>query len=637
MAISSLKSRYIISAALLIILIVVVLLWASTNVRQSSDQSLDNVSNRRLIQLSSAHIRDNIWQTDFYINAYLLTPSADNRQRMLSSLAELERNIATLGNNHWSSKGGRENLIRKLDENVELMRGIIISLIDIRENQEKRFPSLSIIHNQLYPANLEFLTLSSLILEEIPIAQMSASDAEFYRLISDTQHVWQRMISSFRLFVAYRSETISNPQEGMNKELNDIKTLHDGVMSNLQQLKMPKRPDLPGLQDNETIDKMIRIAEDWYRNFESVSQIHISGAWRKDDAIIRERLHPLSQEIRQLLYKLDDEIDESIKADVQSLTALAGSIIGQIWLLGGIILVFIITGYFYIRNRVLEPISDVANGLLIKTTRHDIQQLPVSNTREVNALVTAFNQLSESLAKAEAVVRHTDKMSIVGELASGVAHEINNPLNNMARLTEFIEEEVTSAHGDERIRDDFRILHHEMDRCAAIVKNLLDFGKPGAPQVSSIDLNSIIHESIKLLKHQAQDKGLVINQDIGENLPRVNADPSQIHQVIVNLLLNAIHFSPEHEAITITLDVNDDQLQLICRIIDHGPGADQHEIERFFEPFYTTRKGQEGSGLGLSVCYSIIQHHNGQIGAHAGEHDGLIVWFTLPISSSEEE
>ena len=133
------------------------------------------------------------------------------------------------------------------------MAEIIESLIEIRENEEKRFPSLSIISNALYPANLEFLTLSSLILQEMPRSQIYSRDAEFYWLLSDTQHIWQRMISAFRLFVAYRSETISNPQEGMSKELDDIDTLFNGVITNLEQLNTMKLPDLPGLQDNETI------------------------------------------------------------------------------------------------------------------------------------------------------------------------------------------------------------------------------------------------------------------------------------------------------------------------------------------------------------------------------------------------
>ena len=631
MALKSLKSRYILSTVLLLLVTALILTWASINIKSSSDKSLENVNNRRILQLSSSKIRDSIWQTDFYVNTYRLTPSRENRQHLFSSLDKLVQDINKLAEIEWSQSRKNNELITELGNTVAAMNTAITSLIEIREDQEKRFPSLSIIHNKLYPANLEFVTLSSLALEEIPIEQLSPKDAEFYRLLADTQRIWQRMIASFRLFVAYRSGTISNPGRGMTNELDDINTLYAGVMNNLHQLNLLNRTDLPSIQDNETIDEMIYIAENWHDNFQAVSEIHTSGEWRKDDVLIREQLNPLSQQIRQLLYQLDGEIDQSILLDVRTHTELAESIIGKIWLLGAAMLLFIIGGYFYLRNRVLQPISSVASGLLEKSKHNENLQLQIDSTREVNNLVTAFNKLSESLAQAEAVVRHTDKMSVVGQLASGVAHEINNPLNNMARLTEFIEEEVMTDRTNENLRDDFKILHHEMDRCAAIVKNLLDFGKPAPPKSSTIQLDSVILESIRLLKHQAQDKNLQLITEIPDELPDIHVDPSQIHQVLVNLLLNAIYFSPAGERITVTLETSPHELT--CRIIDSGPGADETQIEQFFDPFYTTRKGLEGSGLGLSVCYSIIQHHHGKIGAHSGEHGGLVVWFSLPITN----
>jgi two-component system NtrC family sensor kinase len=419
----------------------------------------------------------------------------------------------------------------------------------------------------------------------------------------------------------------------MSNELSDIDALYSVVMSNLHELDKLDTSNSAYTQSNESIDEMIYIAENWYDNFKVVSQLHTSIEWRKDDSIIRERLQPLSQDARELLYKLDKEITESIKLEVHSLTTLAESIIERIWLLGLVILMFILSGYYYLRNRVLGPISSVANGLMIQSQKNQKVQLPVTNAREVDTLVNAFNHLSESLAHAEAVVRHTDKMSTVGELASCVAHEINNPLNNMARVTEFIEEEIKTDNVNDTVSDDFKILHREIGRCANIVKNLLDFGKPKEPQIKVVSLLPILDESIQLLKHKAQDKNLVLDKSISSDLPDVDADPSQIHQVFVNLILNAMEFSPKGETITVSLEQQNNEY-IICRVIDRGIGADDTAIEHFFDPFYTTRKGHEGMGLGLSVCHGIIKHHQGDIGVIAGEHSGLIVWFTLPIAAN---
>jgi len=633
MTLNSLKSRYIISAALLFSLIVLMLTWATLSVRDSSDDSLSNVNNRRLIQLASSQLRDGVWETDFYLNAFLLTPSSKNKGKLIVSIKDLAVNLETLANNQWTHTEERRSLLRQLDHNIQTMHQDITALIDIHEDQEKRFPSLSIIHNNLYPANLEFVTLSSLALEEMPMEHMSSQDADFYRLLAGTQRTWHRMIASFRLFVAYRSETLSNPARGMRNELNDIDMLFSVIKYDLKQLAELKHSGLTSIQTRETVDQMSLIADNWYDNFKVVSQIHTSGEWRKDDVIIREKLQPLSQDIRRLLYKLDNEIDQSIKLEVQSLTYLAESIIERIWMLGIAILFFIVIGYFYLGNRVLAPISNVADGLMIQSQDNKKMQLPNTSTRELNTLVNAFNQLSESLTRAEAVVRHTDKMATVGELASCVAHEINNPLNNMARITEFIEEEITTGNIDDNLSKDFNILHREMDRCAGIVKNLLDFGKPKEPSIQTTSLTPLLDESIQLLKHKAQDKNITLKKRVSADLPEVNADPSQIHQVFVNLLLNAIEFSPSDETITVTAKKNDDQT-VICSVIDHGPGADESKIERFFDPFYTTRQGHEGMGLGLSVCSGIIIHHQGAIGASAGKRGGLVVWFTLPIANS---
>jgi signal transduction histidine kinase len=630
---NSLKSRYVLSATLLVALIVVMLGWGTYSVRNSSQDSLDIVNSRRLAQLASSQIRDGVWETDFYLNAFLLTPSADNKDKLFSGLKELANHIESLADDPWTRTDQRRRLLGHLKLKIKTMQQDMTTLVDIRENREKRFPSLSIIRNQLYPANLEFVTLTSLALEEMPMAQMSAGNAEFYRLLTDTQRIWQRMIASFRLFVAYRSESISNPIPGMSNELDDIDTLYAGITGNLAQLAELKKTANIEIQASDMIDEMSYIAENWYENFKRVSEIHTSREWRRDDAIIKEQLQPLSQEIRRLLYQLDDEIDQSIKLEVKSLTHLAETIIERIWFLGIIILSFIVMGYYYLRNRVLTPISTVANGLLIQSQNNQAMQIPNTSTRELNQLVDAFNQLSDSLAKAEAVVRHTDKMATVGELASCVAHEINNPLNNMARITEFIEEEINTGNVSETVNKDFSILHREMDRCAGIVRNLLDFGKPREPAISRTSLPELLDESIQLLKHKALDNRIIIDTQIVPELSPVYADPSQIHQVFVNLLLNAIEFSPPGETITVALEQQDEQF-VICRVMDHGPGADESKIEHFFDPFYTTRKGHEGMGLGLSVCYGIIQHHQGDIGAHAGEHDGLVVWFTLPVASA---
>ena len=142
MAVTSLRQRYIISAALLVAVILVMLVWASMSVRDASDKSLGHVDIRRQVQLTSSNLRDGIWQTDFFVNAYLLTPTADNRNKLLSSLNGLNINISTLSDNTWASTPDRQLLLKQLDEKINTMRQEIDALIDILGDREKAIPLL---------------------------------------------------------------------------------------------------------------------------------------------------------------------------------------------------------------------------------------------------------------------------------------------------------------------------------------------------------------------------------------------------------------------------------------------------------------------------------------------------------------
>ena len=634
MAITSLKSHYILSSALLFVAIVVVLTYTSFNVNKSSEQSLINVGDRQVVQQTSAYIRDSIWKTDSSINAYVLASSKKNKDSLQINLENIENSIEKLVLNKWGSIKNHRNLLNELKQEVATMRQHIMTLIDLRENRSKRFPTLSILENTLYPINLEFVTTNSLAISDITLIKMTSDEAEYFALHSSILRLWHRMISSFRLFVAYRTETLNNPVTGMSNEVLDIETLYSGVKENLQKLKNTEKMNTISLENKSATNELIDLSANWYKSFKIVSQIHTSDEWRKDDILIREQIQPRSQKIRALLYNLDLEIDQSFQQEIFSLTDLAAKTIRNIWVLGILTLIFISAGYFYIKKHILNPIHNVAEGLKTQKIENKKIALPDTGTSEVNTLITAFNELSRSLASAEAIVRQTDKMATVGELAACVAHEINNPLNNMSIIVELAREEVSTKLPEADLNNDIKILQHEIDRCAAIVKNLLDFGRLKEPSIKQVSITTILDESIQLLNHKASINHITIKSYVPSNIPDIEADPSQIHQVFVNLILNAIDFSPKNETINITIEKQKEKI--ICNVIDHGKGVDEFVIEKLFDPFYTTRKGHEGMGLGLSVCYGIVQAHQGEIGARSSKNGGLTIWFTLPVSNDKD-
>lgn len=639
---TSLRSHYVLFSVILIVLILTAVWFSTQHVESNKNTSQTLLKDRHEIQRISTQVRDHVWQIDLAIYSYLLTPTEKLKSDITTTLDKLDAEVDILLEHSWTDSKSKKAIFLKLSGYVHILREEVIRLFDIRENREKRFPSLTIINDILYPTNLEFVTAASLAMGDITSSRINPPKSEALQLLQSLDAIWRRMISSFRILIAYRAETVGDPEYVKPAQISTIDMLQGVIKHNLERLETINKQHHLGFEASDSIEQLSVISDNWFKHYDQVSMIHTSGEWRSDDKIILERLQPISGKIRIQLYELDALLQQSALADINTLTEVAETIINNNWALAGIILLSLFGGFYYLQRRVLLPVSSVVDGLIAQAKNNQYTNLPAPKSREVSELVDAFNHLSLSLneaeqarEKAEAVARHADKMSTVGELASHVAHEINNPLNNMTRLTEFIQDEIKTCNSSDNVDKDFDVLRSELRRCGDIVKNLMDFGKPGEPVFSSIDLCALARDSWKLLEHKASGDQITVRIDCGKQKHRVHADPAQIQQVFVNLILNAIHFSPEGGVIHITVQKDDDNM-LRCRVTDQGVGVEQSDLKHFFDPFFTTKQGHEGMGLGLSVCHSIIKNHSGMIGASRNIPRGVTIWFTLPIINDND-
>jgi two-component system NtrC family sensor kinase len=275
-----------------------------------------------------------------------------------------------------------------------------------------------------------------------------------------------------------------------------------------------------------------------------------------------------------------------------------------------------------------EIITRYANGERIRYTERRRDEIGRVG-RAYNYLIDTLDKAERDRERAEAIACQAAKMATVGELAAGVAHEINNPLNNMMGLTELMERGVERDADPQSLREDLEVLRQEQRRCADIVQGLLDFGRPRAPTLQAVDLGHLVSESMRLLAKKARTAGVTMELERDPAVPGVEGDAGQLQQVIVNVLLNAIQASGSGSHIQVRLELAPgDQVSL--RVEDAGQGLDEALLPRIFEPFYTTKQGRNGTGLGLSVSYSIIQRHGGEMGARRRRGGGLEVWLSLP-------
>jgi len=222
---------------------------------------------------------------------------------------------------------------------------------------------------------------------------------------------------------------------------------------------------------------------------------------------------------------------------------------------------------------------------------------------------------------------HADKLASVGQLAAGVAHEINTPLANMMLVAESIRRRVP----DPWIRSRLDTLTEQVEVAARIVRGLLDFARREEPHVTDLDLNEVVRGSVAFLAGK-QSADVEIAEDLPDQPVPVRGDRGQLMQVVTNLLNNAYDAMGGHGRIEMSVRTAGDRAEL--EIVDDGPGIPEEVMPHIFEPFFTTKPEGEGTGLGLAICHGIVHSHGGEIAAHNRPGAGADFLVSLPLRPS---
>ncbi len=260
-------------------------------------------------------------------------------------------------------------------------------------------------------------------------------------------------------------------------------------------------------------------------------------------------------------------------------------------------------------------------------------RVKVSGKGELATLGHSFNSMVETLDRIQKELVYKEKLASMGQLAAGVAHEINNPLGTIMLYAETLHREAVE---DDAKRQDLKMIIDATHRCKRIVGDLLNFAREQEMLTQESDLHNILEQAIQSVRLQSSFDRVQIIRCFSPDLPLIQADPAQLVQVFVNLLNNAADAMPEGGTITITTRFSKGRAVEID-IADTGRGIEKENLVKLFTPFYTTKPFGKGTGLGLSIVYGIIKMHRGQIQVSSQVGKGTTFAVTLPMIPPKTE
>ncbi len=358
-----------------------------------------------------------------------------------------------------------------------------------------------------------------------------------------------------------------------------------------------------------------------------------------------------------------DKVNESIREAQTAAILFTAAVV--IWTI--LVLAFIV-------GAITKPITELVQAT-DQVSRGDLsRRVEVIRSDELGHLAETFNRMIESLKQSrdeieaynrnleqkivertrqleetQAQLLQSEKMSAIGQLAAGVAHELNNPLGGILGYAQFTLEklqknvpEKTSAKEIQSYTRYLTDIEIQARRCKTIVQNLLRFSRSSRTvDFEDVDVNKAIEETVTFVEHQLHLNQIELEIALAPDLPHIQGNTGHLQQVFTNLIINAMHASAQNSSIRISTRFSPALGEfggaVEIMVIDHGCGIEEENLKKIFEPFFTTKEVGKGTGLGLSVSYGIVKEHGGEITVNSTPGKGTTFTVILPVQKPETE
>ncbi len=355
---------------------------------------------------------------------------------------------------------------------------------------------------------------------------------------------------------------------------------------------------------------------------------------------------PRPREMVQLAHAIADSCQQYLKAEEQTIADatsdrgrfhvafdlimvvfwIAGPVVGILWGL------WVARGLRRSISQISINLNDAASGMEQEigcVNVHPTDDLPALQ-QQVQAVSSRIKEIVEQLQQARQEAMRADRLAAIGEMASGVAHELRNPLTSVKLL---IQTAADGPPGQSLSEEHMRVVLEQIVRMESTIQGLLDFGRPPQMQMIRHDIRNTLHRALNLVEGHAVRQSVTIREDWPDEPVEVNGDPEQLNQVFVNLLLNGVESMPEGGDLEVVVQCRDSEAPVEVIFTDSGTGIPQSVLERLFEPFVTTK--ERGTGLGLAISQRIVERHGGKLTAANQDSCGAVFRVGLPAIGKE--
>ncbi len=322
----------------------------------------------------------------------------------------------------------------------------------------------------------------------------------------------------------------------------------------------------------------------------------------------------------------------------------------------GLLLLFAGLVGLFSREAIQTPIAQLMQGMDHVIKGDLTQVLPLDRTDEIGRIAYRFNEMTARLREAQKEIhasaeaklgleqrlRQSEKLATIGQLSAEIAHEVGTPLNVIGGRARTI---TRKADRPEVVTKNATIIADQATRITKIIQQMLDLSRARVPEWTTVDLTRALDDALSLLEHQLERGAIEVTRDLPDDLPPVRGDADGLQQVFINLIHNAAGAMPEGGELILSghavtrrkggLDLAAPQRYVAVQIADTGEGIPEEKREQIFDPFYSTKRKGEGTGLGLTVVLGIVKEHDGWIEVEPGEESGTVFSIFLPAADEE--